>query len=127
MTPDTRTIMPGFSTHNAASFVDFMKQAFGAQEAFMHKSPKGEVIHGRIRIGDSILAVGELRGDFPLMPFHLHLYVPDTDAVYARALTAGATSKRAPRDEPYGDRAATVQDSFGNLWSIATHIKDVKF
>ena len=127
MTPDTRTIMPGFSTHNAASFVDFMKQAFGAQEAFMHKSPKGDVIHSRIRIGDSILAVGELHGDFPLMPFHLHMYVPDTDAVYTRALAAGATSKRAPKDEPYGDRAATVQDTFGNLWSIATHIKDVKF
>ena len=93
----------------------------------MHKSPKGDVIHSRIRIGDSILAVGELHGDFPLMPFHLHMYVPDTDAVYARALAAGATSKRAPKDEPYGDRAATVQDTFGNLWSIATHIKDVKF
>jgi PhnB protein len=127
VTPDTGTITPGFSAHHAASFVDFMKQAFGAQEAFMHKSPTGELIHGRIRIGDSILAVGEARGDFPPMPFHLHMYVPDTDAVYARALRAGATSKRAPRDEPYGDRAATVEDTFGNLWSIATHIKEVKF
>jgi PhnB protein len=127
VTPDTRTITPGFSARNAAGFVDFMKQAFGAQEAYMHKSPKGEVIHGRIRIGDSILAVGEAHGDFPPMPFHLHMYVPDTDSVYARALAAGATSKRAPKDEPYGDRAATVEDAFGNLWSIATHIKDVQF
>ncbi len=127
ITPDTRTITPGFSAHGAAGFVDFMKAAFGAQEAYMHKSPAGEVIHGRIRIGDSILAVGEAHGDFPPMPFHLHLYVPDTDAVYARALAAGATSKRAPKDEPYGDRAATVEDTFGNLWSIATHIKDVMF
>lgn len=126
-TPDTRTITPGFSAHNAAGFVDFMKQAFGAQEAFMHKSPEGEVIHGRIRIGDSILAVGEIHGNFPLMPFHLHIYVPDTDATYARALAAGATSKRAPKDEPYGDRTATIEDTYGNLWSIATHVKDVKF
>jgi PhnB protein len=85
------------------------------------------VIHGRIRIGDSILAVGEARGDFPAMPFHLHLYVPDTDSVYASALRAGAKSIRAPKDEPYGDRAAVVQDTYGNLWSIATHVKDVKF
>jgi uncharacterized glyoxalase superfamily protein PhnB len=127
VTPDTRTIMPGFSGRNAAGFVDFLKQAFRAEEAFMHKSPAGTVIHGRIRIGDSILAVGELHGDFPLMPFHMHMYVPDTDAVYEEALRAGATSVRAPRDEPYGDRAAVVQDAYGNLWSLATHIKDVKF
>jgi PhnB protein len=127
VTPDTRTITPGFSGRNAAAFVEFMKQAFRAEEAFMYKSPKGEVIHSRIRIGDSILAVGEAHGNFPAMPFHLHMYVPDTDAVYESALGAGAKTRRAPRDEPYGDRAATVEDAFGNLWSIATHIKDVKF
>jgi PhnB protein len=126
-TPDTRTILPGFSGHNAAGFVEFMKQAFRAEEAFMHKSPTGTVIHGRIRIGDSVLAVGEVHGEYAPMPFHMHMYVPDTDAVYAKALEAGATSVRAPKDEPYGDRAATVQDTFGNLWSIATHVRDVKF
>jgi PhnB protein len=127
LTPDTRTILPGFSAHNAAGFVEFLKQAFHAQEAIMHKSPTGEVIHARIRIGDSILAVGELHGDFPPMPFHLHMYVADTDATYASSLDAGASPVREPRDEPYGDRAASVQDTYGNLWSFATHIKDVKF
>jgi PhnB protein len=125
--PDTPTIVPGFSTRGAAQFVEFMKQAFGAEEAFMHKSPTGTVIHSRIRIGDSILAIGELRGDFVAMPFHLHMYVPDVDAVYARAVETGVKTLRAPKDEPYGDRAATVADAFGNLWSFATHIKDVKF
>jgi uncharacterized glyoxalase superfamily protein PhnB len=125
--PDTPTIVPGFSTPDAAKFVEFMRLAFAAEEAFMHKSPSGTVIHGRIRIGDSIVAIGELRGKLPPMPFHLHMYVPDTDAVYESALRAGAKSLRAPKDEPYGDRAATVEDAFGNYWSIATHIKDVKF
>ena len=125
--PDTPTIVPGFSTRGADRFIEFMKQAFGAEEAFMHKSPTGTVIHSRIRIGDSILAVGELRGDFVAMPFHLHMYVPDVDAVYARSVAAGVKTLRAPKDEPYGDRAATVEDTFGNLWSFATHIKDVKF
>lgn len=125
--PDTPTIVPGFSTPGAAQFIEFMKQALGAEEAFMHKSPTGTVIHSRIRIGDSILAVGELRGGFAPMPFHLHMYVEDTDALYERALSAGAKSLRVPKDEPYGDRAATVEDTFGNWWSFATHIKDVKF
>jgi PhnB protein len=127
ITPDTRAILPGFSVRDAAQFVEFMKQAFGAEEAFMHKSPTGAVIHGRIRIGDSILAVGELRGEHVPMPFHMHMYVPNIDAVYQSALRAGAKTLRAPRDEPYGDRAATVEDAFGNYWSLATHIKDVHF
>ncbi|MFZ0085336.1 MAG: VOC family protein, partial [Candidatus Acidiferrales bacterium] len=113
--------------HGAAQFVEFMKQVFGAEEAFMRKAPSGTVIHSRIRIGDSILAVGEVHGPIPVMPFHVHMYVPDTDAVYERALQAGAKSLRAPKDEPYGDRAAAVEDAFGNIWSLATHVKDVKF
>ncbi|MGA8677514.1 MAG: VOC family protein [Candidatus Acidiferrales bacterium] len=124
---DTPTIVPGFSTHGADRFIDFTKRVFGAEEAFMHKSATGTVMHSRIRIGDSILAVGELRGEFAAMPFHLHMYVPDVDAVYARAVEAGVKTLRPPKDEPYGDRAASVEDTFGNLWSFATHIKDVKF
>jgi PhnB protein len=127
ITPDSRTIMPGISTPGAAKFVDFLRQAFAAEEAFMNKSASGTVIHGRIRIGDSIIAVGEAHGKSQPMPFHLHMYVPDTDAVYESALRAGAKSLRPPKDEPYGDRAATVEDAFGNYWSIATHIKDVQF
>ena len=86
---DTPTIVPGFSTRGADRFIEFMKQVFGAEEAFMHKAPTGTVMHSRIRIGDSILAIGELRGEFSAMPFHLHMYVPDVDAVFGRAVAAG--------------------------------------
>jgi PhnB protein len=55
------------------------------------------------------------------------MYVPNTDEVYAKALRHGATTIRGLEDAPYGDRTASVQDPFGNLWSLATHIKDVKF
>ncbi len=127
ITPDTRTIVPGFSMHGVAKFVEFTRQAFAAEQAFINKSSSGTVIHGRIRIGDSIIAVGEAHGKSQPVPFHLHMYVPDTDAVYQSALRAGAKSLRPPKDEPYGDRAATVEDAFGNYWSFATHIKDVKF
>ncbi len=126
VTPDTPDIVPGFSAHGVAKFVEFTRQAFAAEEAFMHKSSGGAVIHGRIRIGNSMIAVGEAHR-VQAMPFHLHMYVPNTDAVYEGALRAGAKSLRPPKDEPYGDRAATVEDAFGNYWSFATHIKDVKF
>jgi PhnB protein len=127
ITPDTRSIVPGFNPASATQFIEFAKQAFDAEEAFMLKMPDGKVAHARIRVGDSILAVVEGSGQMQPMPFHLHLYVPDTDAVYQKALRAGAKPMRTPRNEPYGDRAATVADTFGNLWSIATHIKDVQF
>jgi PhnB protein len=127
VTPDTRSIVPGITARGAAQFIDFARQAFGAEEAFAHRSPTGTVLHARIRIGDSIIALGEPHGEYGPMSSHLHMYVPDTDAVYQSALRAGAQSVRPPRDEPYGDRAATVADPFGNLWSVATHIKDVKF
>ena len=127
ITSDTPSLVPIFSVRGAARYVEFMKQAFGAREAFMFKGAEGEVIHCRIKIGDSILAGGETHDDRESAPFLLHMYVPDTDAVYASALRAGATTIRALEDAPYGDRTATVQDPFGNLWSLATHIKDMKF
>jgi PhnB protein len=127
ITRDTHSIVPGFNPAGAAAFIEFAKQAFDAEEAFMLKKPDGSVAHARIRVGDSILAVVEGSAGTPPMPFHLHLYVPDTDAVYQKALRAGAKTMRPPRNEPYGDRAATIEDAFGNLWSIATHIKDVQF
>ena len=127
LTADTPSLVPLFSVHDAARYVEFMKQAFGAREAFMHKSASGEAIHCRVKFGNSIVAGGEAHGERQPAPFLLHMYVPDTDAVYAQALAAGATSIRGLEDAPYGDRTATVQDPFGNLWSLATHVKDVKF
>jgi PhnB protein len=127
ITRDTRSLVPGFNPAGGTQFIEFAKLAFDAKEAFMLKLPDGKIAHARMRVGDSILAVVEGSAAMPPMPFHLHMYVPDTDAVYQNALRAGAKPMRPPRDEPYGDRAATVQDPFGNLWSLATHIKDVNF
>jgi len=76
-----------------------------------------------MRIGDSMLMLGEAP-DEPV-PGMLHLYMPDTDTVYKRALAAGATSLPEPTDMFYGDRTAGVKDAFGNQWWIATHIEDV--
>ena len=124
---NTPSIVPVFMVQNAATYIEFLKQAFDARELFMAKSPDGEIRHVSLRVGDSILAGGELHGEFQAAPFLLHMYVPDTDEVYANALRHGATTIRGLEDAPYGDRTATVQDPAGNLWSLATHVKDVKF
>jgi len=86
------------------------------------KSPEGAVLHATIRIGNATLEIDEAYGEFQQMPCHLHVYVPDTDAVYARALRAGATSIETPQDKEYGDRSAGVKDAWGNSWFIATYL-----
>jgi PhnB protein len=126
-TEDTRTILPYLNLAGAAEFVEFAKRAFGAQEASMFKSPDGKVIHARLRIGDSILALGEAYGERAIIPGALHMYVPNVDDVYATAVREGIKVLRPLRDEPYGDRAAVLQDAFGNWWFPSTHIKDVQF
>lgn len=127
ITADTPAIVPMFTVRGADKYIEFMKQAYGAKEIAIFKSPDGAIVHSRLRIGDSIIAGSEAHGDYQSSAFLLHLYVPDTDATYARALAAGATSVRGLEDAPYGDRTATVADFAGNLWSLATHVRDVKF
>jgi PhnB protein len=109
----------------AEPVINFLKRAFGAREIAKYASPDGVVHHAEIRVGDSVVEMGEAHGKYPPMPTMFYLYVPDCDAVYQRALQAGATSIAEPVDQPYGDRSGGVKDAFGNQWYIATHIKDV--
>lgn len=124
---NTPSIVPVFLVQGAEKYVEFLKQAFDAREVFMLKDPAGKIRVVNLRVGNSILSGGEVHGEFQAAPFLLHMYVPDTDSVYANALRHGATTIRGLEDAPYGDRTATVQDPSGNLWSLATHVKDVKF
>jgi PhnB protein len=109
----------------AEPVINFLKRAFGAREIGKYASPDGVVHHAEIRVGDSVVEMGEAQGKYPPMPTMFYVYVPDCDAVYQRALQAGATSIAEPVDQPYGDRSGAVKDAFGNQWYIATHIKDV--
>ncbi len=109
----------------AEPVIAFLKRAFGAQEIGKYASPNGVVHHAEIRVGNSVVEMGEAHGKYSPMPTMFYLYVPDCDAVYRRALAAGATSISEPSDQPYGDRTAAVKDTFGNQWYIATHVKDV--
>jgi uncharacterized glyoxalase superfamily protein PhnB len=114
-------IVPG-----VARLIDFLQKAFGAKETHPRMArPDGAVMHAEVKIGDSMLMMGEPVGQFQAMPAAFYLYVKDTDSVYRRALEAGATSVSEPADQFYGDRNAGVKDPCGNLWWIGTHIEDV--
>jgi PhnB protein len=114
------TVEPYLPVQGANRLIDFLKQAFGAQETSRHTRPDGTVAHAEVQIGDSVIGIGDSIELQPA-PTALHLYVPDADAMYARALRAGATSMQEPADQHYGDREAGVKDPFGNHWYIGTH------
>jgi len=119
------TVTPYLTVQGVPKLIDFLTQAFEAQEIERMTQPDGTIGHAEVRIGDSVVMMGEARDEWKPMPSGIYLYVNDTDAVYKRALQAGATSIMEPADQFYGDRSAGVKDSSGNHWWIATHKEDV--
>ena len=118
-------VQPCLHPLRAEPVINFLKRAFGAEEIARYASPDGVIHHASIKIGDSYMEMGEAHGKYQPMPAMFYLYVPDCDAVYRRALAAGATSISEPKDQTYGDRSGGVKDMFGNQWYIATHVKDM--
>jgi PhnB protein len=119
------SVNPYLHPLRAEPLIGFLKSAFGAEEVAKYASPDGVVHHAVIRVGDSVVEMGEAHGKYEPLPAMFYLYVPNMETVYRRAVAAGATSFQEPTDQPYGDRNAAVQDAFGNKWYIATHVKDV--
>jgi PhnB protein len=119
------SVTPYLTVADADRLMQFVKDAYGAQELFAHRGPDGAIAHAEAKIGDSIVMMGRPRGDSKLMPAMIYLYVPDTDLVYRAALGAGGKTLQEPADEFYGDRRAAVEDPCGNQWYMATHVEDV--
>lgn len=127
------TVTPAFAVKDAAKAIDFYKRAFGAEEISRLTAPDGKVMHAEIRIGDSILMLGdEVPGMGNVSPqtagtttMSLHIYVPDVDAAFDRAVKAGAKSTMPVADMFWGDRYGKLTDPFGQQWGIATHKEDV--
>jgi len=117
---DLHTVAVYFHPVGASKFIDFVQKAFGAQVIERHQSDEGFVYHSKVRIGDSIIELGEAHDQWQSMPSAIYLYVEDVDATYKQALNAGATSALEPTDQPYGDRNAWVNDEFGNIWYLST-------
>jgi PhnB protein len=123
--PGAPTLQPYLHPLRAEPVLNFVKRAFGAVELGRHATPDGVIHHTTVKIGTALMEMGEAHGSYQPMPTMFYLYVEDCDALYRRALSAGATSISEPQDQPYGDRSAGVTDPFGNKWYIATHVKDV--
>ncbi len=119
------TVTPYLVVNNVAELIEFLKRTFGAEERELLSTPDGGIMHAEVMIGDSVVMMGEPSDESEVIPALLYLYVDDCDAVYERALEAGATSLREPEDQFYGDRSAAVDDAFGNHWWLATHVEDV--
>jgi PhnB protein len=120
------SVNPYLHPMRAEPLIGFLKRAFNAEEIAKYASPDGVVHHAAIRVGDSVVEMGEAHGKYENMKAMFYLYVPNVDNVYKQAVAAGATSFQEPTDQFYGDRSAGVRDAFGNTWYIATHIKDVE-
>ena len=119
------TVTPYLIVEGAERLIEFLKQAFGAEEIYCSRKPDGTIGHTQLRIGDSMVELADGNDQWKPLRAALHLYVPDTDATYRRAIEAGATSVFEPADMFYGERSGGVQDPSGNQWYIATHMEDL--
>jgi len=122
--PGYTTVTPYLCVTDPAKLIDFLTQAFDAKLIFKMDGPGGRIMHAEMTIGDSRIMLGQPEPGKETNAM-IHLYLPDADGFYARAIAAGATSVREPADQFYGDRSAGVRDQFGNQWFIATHVEDV--
>ena len=116
------TVQPYLHVRDAHEMIPFIEAALGAHTTGLHKSPGGKVLHATIELYGATLEIDEADGDVQPTQSYLHVYVPDTDALYAQAVAAGAKGIMPPYTAPYGDRAATIADPFGNTWFLATYL-----
>ena len=128
MNDTDKHIQSGFTTvtpylYAKLDFVDFIKNAFGAEVTHTPTPDAEGRFHAEAKIGDAHLLFGNGYFSDPSMAAAIYLYVPDVDATCKRAVGFGAKSLREPADMPWGDRVGGVKDSSGNTWWIATHKK----
>jgi PhnB protein len=127
------TVSASLAIDGAADAIEFYKSVFGATERMRMAGDDGKVGHAELQIGDSVVMLAD---EFPEAnfvgplklggtPVALAVYVDDVDAVFAKAIEAGATATREPQDQFYGDRSGGFLDPWGHRWSVATHVEDV--
>jgi PhnB protein len=131
--PGYHTVTPAIVVRDAEAAIAFYRRAFGAEELARFTGPDGKIAHAELRLGDSVVMLGEENPAWGVrapqstdgVPGSLHLYVDDADAAFARALEAGATVRQPLEDAFWGDRYGKVTDPFGHEWGIATRVRDL--
>jgi PhnB protein len=119
------TITPNIIVQGAEKAVEFYKNAFGAEEKVRLKMPDGTITHCELMIGDSRLNLGEAMDGWPVHPLLAQLFVEDSDALFKRAVDAGAKVTMPMTDMFFGFRVGHVVDPFGGTWVISTRKEDV--
>jgi PhnB protein len=127
------TVTPYLAVDDAAAAIEYYKKAFGAKERMRMEAPGGKVGHAELEIGDSLVMLSDSFPQASTRPpkelggtsASVFMYVEDVDSVVKQAVDAGATVTMEVADQFWGDRFGSVQDPFGHLWSISTHVEDV--
>jgi uncharacterized glyoxalase superfamily protein PhnB len=118
-----RAVTPVLHPRDLERQIRFLEDALAAHDVVRDEAPDGSIVHATARVGDSVVELGPVHGQWQPMPGMFFLYVDDVDEWYRRATEAGAESVQAPRNEPYGDRVGAVKDTEGNLWYLGTPIR----
>jgi PhnB protein len=114
------SVSPYLIVDGASRTIDFLVKVFGAEPLRRFDAPNGAVMHGEVRIDDTVLMLADASEGWPAIPANVHIYVPDVDAAYRRALEAGATSLQEPVQKDDPDRRGGVKDASGVSWWIGT-------
>lgn len=109
----------------ASGLIDFLSNVFDAREQRRVPASDERIMHAEVEIGGSVVMLADETDESEAMPNHLHVYVPDVDETYRRALDAGAVSTREPEDRFYGARSAQISDPWGDWWTISTQIEEI--
>ena len=130
---DYPQVSPYLCVDDAGAAIDFYSKVLGAKERMRMADPDGKVGHAELQLGDSVIMLADEHPDIGIRgpkafggsPVTLSVYVEDVDAVFDRAIAAGAKSLRPLKQEFYGDRSGQFEDPFGHRWSVASHVEDV--
>lgn len=123
--PGYTTMSPYVVVDGPRRVMDFTRTVFDAEEIECITLPDGTVMHSEVRIGDTMLMLGQTSQGMPALIGALYVYVADVDATYRKALDAGAESTQEPMEMFWGDRYCGFKDASGIQWWVATHVEDV--
>ncbi len=117
------TVSPYLIVSDASRTIDFLVRVFDAVELRRFPGASGKLMHAEVRIDDTVVMLADGSANWPPAAANVHVYVPDVDATYRRALEAGATSVQEPAKQDDEDRRGGVRDAGGTTWWIATKVE----